>query len=606
MTKKTAPTNATTTTSSPSVPQTWIRGVNIGGWLVAEPFITPYLFAVNSCHVRGDFCWYPGQIGAPRTTTTEADGNDVNICDPKRCEPILPILDRDGEANYHPLFPKTYMNYPIDEYTLGQTFAKYGVEDEFGEDNEDEGVMNDDVDSTKKTVGQRYMERHWDTFLTKDDLLQLHDAGVTHLRVPMGYWIRGGKTADIEQVYTNMKWDDTEEVVEDVEDEQYISGSWPYFQRMVQWCREINAENPTKPPLHIWPDFHGAPGSQNGFDNSGKYSTVYTCKGWSDNIANVQRTLGILQELTQAIKDDNMTDIVTGFGVLNEPFFDCNEDVLREFYNTALEIVRNTMGQDTAVFIGDKFHSWNFNDGWWTATSAAAEAIEAAAKEKAAKAVVKSKAKAAITTVVDDSSSLTPLLSTNNYYSNTYLDSHPYYVFSINLRGLTPRQHIAYVCQHAKKGVESCCYEDKDMKSIPSLGISRLYGEWSGAFDTLPSALVPVIMKTIKSTGKAPYLERQLNDQRRGFLRNFVQAQMVTYESKSIPKISSGWLFWNFKMEYVLSSHCLRVHCACAVCVAHLVRVRCSFFLFAWFSMVELLYFLTEVEHLRNGISCVD
>jgi hypothetical protein len=43
----------------------WIRGVNIGGWLMAERFITPYLFAINTCHLNGSLCWYPGQIGSP-------------------------------------------------------------------------------------------------------------------------------------------------------------------------------------------------------------------------------------------------------------------------------------------------------------------------------------------------------------------------------------------------------------------------------------------------------------------------------------------------------------------------------------------------------------
>ena len=507
---------------------TWIRGVNIGGWLLAEPFITPYLFAVNSCHVNGDFCWYPGQIGAPTSATT-------NICDTSRCNPILPILDRDGEANYHPLFPKTYMNYPRDEYTLGQTFAKYGVDESDDESSEE--------DETKKTIGQRYMERHWDTFLTKDDLTRLHDAGVTHLRVPMGYWIRGGVIAsDFESDIEN----DEKELEQD--EEPYISGGWPYFARLVHWCREINGNNPTRPALQVWPDLHGAPGSQNGFDNSGRYMSKYTCKHWGGVPENVERTLGIVQELTQAIVDDNMTDVVTGFGVLNEPFVDCDEDVLRSYYNRALDIVRTTMGSTTSVFIGDKFHSWKFNDGWWTAARALA-AEEKGDYPKQTKDVPATTKKTEMMTMT--SSRHIGNTSTHNYYSNTYLDSHPYYVFSINLRGLTPRQHIAYVCRHARRGVEACCYEDQKNKTIPSSGIRRLYGEWSGAFDKLPSALVPVIMKTIMATGVAPFINRTLNVQRQGFLRNFVQAQMVTYEANSIPMISSGWLFWNFKMEYV-------------------------------------------------------
>jgi len=33
------------------------------------------------------------------------------------------------------------------------------------------------------------------------------------------------------------------------------------------------------------------------------------------------------------------------------------------------------------------------------------------------------------------------------------------------------------------------------------------------------------------------------------FLRNYVEAQMVAYEAAGSGGISSGWLFWNFKME---------------------------------------------------------
>jgi hypothetical protein len=55
-------------------------------------------------------------------------------------------------------------------------------------------------------------------------------------------------------------------------------------------------------------------------------------------------------------------------------------------------------------------------------------------------------------------------------------------------------------------------------------------------------------MKEIAITGKAPLLNRTLSRERRNFLRNFVEAQMVAYEALD-SGVSSGWLFWNFKME---------------------------------------------------------
>lgn len=114
---------------------------------------------------------------------------------------------------------------------------------------------------------------------------------------------------------------------------------------------------------------------------------------------------------------------------------------------------------------------------------------------------------------------------------------------------MTPKQHIAYVCRHGREDVESCCYEDAPINTVPSKGISRIIGEWSGAYDVLPTALTPHIMKTIASQNKAPLLSRQISQARRAFLKDFVQAQMVTYEASTSPGVSNGWFFWNFKTE---------------------------------------------------------
>jgi glucan 1,3-beta-glucosidase len=198
------------------------------------------------------------------------------------------------------------------------------------------------------------MERHWDTFVNKQDLIDLREAGVTHMRVPMSYWIRG----DVQ------------------EGEPWIDGGWPYFVRFAKWAREIGG-------LEIWADLHGAPGSENGFDNSGHYKGASLCDGWEESTDNVMRTLDIIQDIAHGIVEEGLTDVVTGFGLLNEPF-NCDRGVLRRYYNDAFDIVRKTMGENVAVFIGDNFNAWQFNDGWWT--------------------------------------------DTNEHY-NTYLDTHPYHIF---------------------------------------------------------------------------------------------------------------------------------------------------------------------------------
>ncbi|KAG7345179.1 cellulase glycosyl hydrolase family 5 protein [Nitzschia inconspicua] len=445
----------------------YIRGVNLGGWLMAERFITPYLFAVNSCHLQGSLCWYPGQTGAPKRLSNSSDIATNNtmgppedpyrhsihtLCDPTTCQPVQPVRIKEPN-DYHERGWRAYFDYPVDEYTLGQTLR---------------------TSVGGLSMAQTYMERHWDTFLTFQDLKDLKAAGVTHLRIPMSYWIRG-----------DLK-----------EGEPYIPGGWPYFVRAAKWCRTIGG-------LTIWADLHGAPGSENGFDNSGNFKGVSSCEGWDRNPVNVQRTVDILTDIAQAIAQEGLQDVVTGFGVLNEPFVDCNEAVVRNYYNQALNILRSTLGDHISVFVGDTFRAVRFNDGFWTDPE---------------------------------------------IYHDTYLDSHPYHVFFEQGRAFTPRQHIAYVCRHDTNDVKLCCYEDPPNNTIPSRGISRIIGEWSAAYDTLPTAMTPFIMKHIETTGRAPFLNRTLSTERREFLRNFVEAQMIAYEAHD-EGVSSGWLFWNFKME---------------------------------------------------------
>jgi glucan 1,3-beta-glucosidase len=58
----------------------------------------------------------------------------------------------------------------------------------------------------------------------------------------------------------------------------------PYIQRAVAWARKYG--------LHTVIDLHGAPGLQNGYDNSGQRTGS---PQWALDPANVDATLGIIQ-----------------------------------------------------------------------------------------------------------------------------------------------------------------------------------------------------------------------------------------------------------------------------------------------------------------------
>lgn len=442
-------------------PDHWIRGVNLGGWLVLERYIVPYLFAVTDCHVEdGDLCWYPGQLSAP-----PSNDPDYALCDLYRCKPMLQVPITGGDPDY-----------PLDEYTLAEAFLQGGASEDDNQYRNENGIVN----------AERWFNAHFDNFITEADVQTLAESGLTHIRVPLPHWILGDVSND----------------------EPWIVGTrWEAFLRLCEWAR--------KHRIQVWPDIHTAPGSQNGFDNSGHALAAVSCQGWSNDPSHVARSLRVIQDVTNGIVKAGYKDVVTGFGVLNEPFKDCNRVVYEHFLETAKNLVRSTLGESTAIYASDMFLAETFNNGhWW----------------------------------------LDP-----KTHNNTYLDSHYYHVFAEEPRDLSPRQHIAYTCQKHWRDAVSCCYTDavhpwytlpwdRATNTRPSQGVKRLVGEWSAAYDTLPVTKLLQLMKGIAANGTVPDFDRKFTTPELHFLQQFVQAQMVAYESVDTGT-SGGWFYWTAKME---------------------------------------------------------
>lgn len=138
--------------------KSWIRGVNLGGLFLLERFINPYFFALTTCHLKGDFRFYPQQIDAPPNTSSHYKLLDSNATDDE-CIPITP--------------------YPVDEWTLAAAFEN-------------------------KTIAKQYLEIHYDNFVTKKDIDFLKQNGVTYVRVPLGHWITGNIADD--EPYVDGGW----------------------------------------------------------------------------------------------------------------------------------------------------------------------------------------------------------------------------------------------------------------------------------------------------------------------------------------------------------------------------------------------------------------
>ena len=84
-----------------------------------------------------------------------------------------------------------------------------------------------------KAEAASQLTAHWDTWLQRSDLATLAAAGITHVRIPVGYWI-----VSIESF------------------EPFVDGGWAYLERAMHWCAELG--------IKVLIDMHGLPGSQNG------------------------------------------------------------------------------------------------------------------------------------------------------------------------------------------------------------------------------------------------------------------------------------------------------------------------------------------------------
>ncbi|KXN84327.1 putative glucan 1,3-beta-glucosidase D [Leucoagaricus sp. SymC.cos] len=206
------------------------RGVNLGGWLVTEPFICPALYEKY-----------------------------VN----KSSTPV------------------------VDEWTLSVAMGANLAQE---------------------------MEEHYKTFITEKDFADIAAAGLNWVRIPIGFW-----------------------AIETVNDEPFLVGtSWAYFLKAIQWGRKYG--------IRIYLDLHALPGSQNGWNHSGKSGSVNFMYGVM-GIANAQRTLTYLRIITEFVSQDQYRDVVGIVGIVNEILWGTiSQTPVQSFYYAAYEAIRKATG----------------------------------------------------------------------------------------------------------------------------------------------------------------------------------------------------------------------------------------------------------------------
>ncbi|KAJ3711732.1 glycoside hydrolase superfamily [Lentinula raphanica] len=157
------------------------------------------------------------------------------------------------------------------------------------------------------------MENHYKTFITEQDFAEIAAAGLNWVRIPIGFW-----------------------AIEAINDEPFLVGtSWTYFLKAIQWARKYG--------IRIYLDLHALPGSQNGWNHSGKSGSV-NLNGVM-GIANAQRTLTYLRILVEFISQDQYRDVVPILGIVNEILWGTiGQTSVQSFYYAAYETIRQSTG----------------------------------------------------------------------------------------------------------------------------------------------------------------------------------------------------------------------------------------------------------------------
>lgn len=92
----------------------------------------------------------------------------------------------------------------------------------------------------------------------------------------------------------------------------YLTGQWPFVVRAIGWLKKYK--------MKALLDLHAAPGSQNGWDNSGQTTC---CPSWGSGDT-VDRTLLAIERLSQNIlkleENETTSGVVFGIDLLNEPY----------------------------------------------------------------------------------------------------------------------------------------------------------------------------------------------------------------------------------------------------------------------------------------------
>ncbi len=167
------------------------------------------------------------------------------------------------------------------------------------------------------------MQKHWSSWITEADFGEMASYGINFVRIPIGYWS-----------------------VTPLPGDPYVQGAYEYLAKAIGWAESNN--------IMVMIDLHGAPGSQNGFDNSGRRGPIDWMQGNT-----VQQTLKALQKIK---RDHASSPAVAAIELVNEPMGpDLDMGTISQFYYNGWGDMKNA---GVCVTIHDAFQGPDYWNGW--------------------------------------------------------------------------------------------------------------------------------------------------------------------------------------------------------------------------------------------------
>jgi len=158
------------------------------------------------------------------------------------------------------------------------------------------------------------LDQHRETFITAEDFRWIKECGLNAVRLPVGYWA--------------------------------LEAPKPYVEsaRFIDFALDQCQQNGLKLLL----DLHGAPGSQNGWDHSGRSGAI----NWPKDPQNIQETLRVLESFGRKY---GRHPALCGIELLNEPNIYIPIEILQQFYMDSYPRLREHIDPNVAVVFHDSF-----------------------------------------------------------------------------------------------------------------------------------------------------------------------------------------------------------------------------------------------------------